>query len=174
MNVSPAQLRDGAFAGEVAHALGRHGLAPRRLLLEVTESVAARSDPQTQASLDALHALGVRLALDDFGAGTSSLSLLTRLGVHLVKLDASLLADVDEDEERARLVRGVLQLARSLGVPVVAEGIERPAQLARVQELGGTLGQGYLLGAPMRAEELARRLGADGARTGPVSLALGA
>ncbi len=127
VNVSPAQLRDASFPDEVADALRRHGLAPRRLLLEVTESVAVQSHPQTRASLDAVRALGVRLALDDFGTGTSSLSHLTQLGVNLVKLDCGFLADVDDDEEQARLVGGVLQLARSLGVPVVAEGLERPA-----------------------------------------------
>ena len=113
------------------------------------------SDAETQATLDALRRIGVPLALDDFGTGYSSLSHLARMRADLLKLDREFLAGIDETPAQARLVGGVIQLARTLGVPVIAEGIERPAQLERLLELGGHLGQGYLLGVPAEAHVLA-------------------
>jgi diguanylate cyclase (GGDEF)-like protein len=153
VNVSSAQLRAERFAGDVAAALECHGLRPERLIVEITESVAMASDPETRATLAALRALGVGLALDDFGTGYSSLSHLARTNVDLLKLDRAFLAGIDGDAAQARLLEGVLQLAASLGVSVVAEGIERWDQRDRVLELGGRIGQGYLLGAPVAADE---------------------
>jgi diguanylate cyclase (GGDEF)-like protein len=158
VNVSSAQLRDDSLARHVARALEIHGLPASRLVLEVTESVAMASDVETQETLAALRRLGVGLALDDFGTGYSSLSYLARTKVDLLKLDRAFLAGVDEDPVQARLVGGVIQLASSLGVSVVAEGIERPAQLDRLVELGGHFGQGYLLGEPSEADALAALL----------------
>ena len=154
VNVSTAQLRAERFAGDVAAALDRHGLGAERLIVEITESVAMASDPETRTTLAALRRLGVGLALDDFGTGYSSLSHLARTNVDLLKLDRAFLAGIDSDAAQARLLEGVLQLAVSLGVSVVAEGIERDDQRQRVLELGGRLGQGYLLGAPVTAEAL--------------------
>jgi diguanylate cyclase (GGDEF)-like protein len=158
VNISSAQLRVPSFARHVAKALARHGLPSHRLVLEVTESVAMATDAETQSTLHALGGLGVGLALDDFGTGFSSLSYLARTKVDLLKLDRAFLAGVDEDAVQARLVGGVMQLAHSLGVLVVAEGIERPAQLQRVLELGGQLGQGFLLGEPVDAATFAHQL----------------
>jgi diguanylate cyclase (GGDEF)-like protein len=157
VNVSSAQLRMATFAGFVAGTLRSHGLESDRLMLEVTESVAVATDSETQATLDALGRLGVGLALDDFGTGFSSLSYLARTKVDLLKLDRAFLADVEQDAVQARLVAGVMQLAQSLGVPVVAEGIERPAQLERVRAMGGRYGQGYLFGKPVDAATFARQ-----------------
>jgi diguanylate cyclase (GGDEF)-like protein len=154
VNVSAEQLRSEGFAGRVAAALARRGLPARRLVLEVTESSALSADAETQQTLTELRELGVSLALDDFGTGYSSLSYLARLQVDLLKLDREFLAGIDESPAQARLVGAVIQLARTLGVPVIAEGIERPAQLDRLVELGGSLGQGFLLGRPMEFGEL--------------------
>jgi diguanylate cyclase len=162
VNISSEQLRAPTFAEYVADAIARHGLPGHRLVLEVTESVAMATDSETQATLRALALLGVGLALDDFGTGFSSLSYLARTKVDLLKLDRAFLAGVDEDTAQARLVGGVMQLAQSLGVLVVAEGIERPAQLQRVVELGGRLGQGYLLGRPVDAATFADQLTGGG------------
>jgi EAL domain-containing protein (putative c-di-GMP-specific phosphodiesterase class I) len=154
VNVSAEQLRSDAFAGYVAAALARHGLPADRLVLEVTDSSALAADAETQRALAGLRELGVSLALDDFGTGYSSLSYLARLQVDVLKLDRQFLSGIDESPAQARLVGAVIQLARTLGVPVIAEGIERPAQLDRLLELGGSLGQGFLLGRPMRYAEL--------------------
>jgi diguanylate cyclase (GGDEF)-like protein len=161
VNVSSAQLRDGSFAADVAASLERHGLSPARLMLEVTESVAMATDLETQETLRELRRLGVGLALDDFGTGYSSLSYLARTKVDLLKLDRAFLANVDEDPVQARLVGAVIQLATSLGIEIVAEGIERSTQLNRVQELGGRLGQGFLLGRPVEAAALLAYLSGD-------------
>jgi diguanylate cyclase (GGDEF)-like protein len=162
VNVSAEQLHSERFAARVAAALARHGLPAGRLVLEVTESTALAADPETQRALADLRELGVALALDDFGTGYSSLSYLARLQVDLLKLDREFLAGIDESPAQARLVGAVIQLARTLGVPVIAEGIERPAQLDRLLELGGSLGQGFLLGRPMEFGEL--ELGLSAAR----------
>jgi diguanylate cyclase (GGDEF)-like protein len=159
VNVSSAQLRSPTFAAHVTGALARSGLPASQLVLELTESVAMASDAETKATLAALRALGVALALDDFGTGYSSLSHLARMQVDLLKLDRAFLAGIDEEAAQARLVGGVIQLAGTLGVPVIAEGIERQAQLERLLELGGHLGQGYLLGAPMEPAAISARLG---------------
>jgi diguanylate cyclase (GGDEF)-like protein len=158
VNVSSAQLRKPTFALEVAIALEQHGLPAARLMLEVTESVAIDTDPETEQTLQGLRRLGVGLALDDFGTGYSSLSHLAHTSVDLLKLDRAFLADMDEDPVQARLVGAVIQLATSLGVSIVAEGIEREGQLAKLRELGGHLGQGFLLGPPVEPAELAADL----------------
>ncbi len=160
VNVSAVQLRAAGFAQCVESSLARHSLPADRLILEVTESVAMASDAETRATLEALRRIGVPLALDDFGTGYSSLSHLARMHVDLLKLDREFLAGIDDIPAQARLVGGVIQLARTLGVPVIAEGIERSAQLERLLELGGHLGQGFLLGVPAEAHVLAERLGA--------------
>jgi diguanylate cyclase (GGDEF)-like protein len=161
VNVSTAQLRSEQFAHYVAECLVRHGMPAERLIVEITESVAMASDAETRATLAALRRLGVGLALDDFGTGYSSLSHLARTNVDLLKLDRAFLAGIDSDAAQARLLAGVLQLAGSLGVTVVAEGIERPDQRQRVLDLGGRFGQGYLLGEPLTAEAVPARLGID-------------
>ena len=160
VNVSAVQLRAAGFAQAVERSLARYSLPADRLILEVTESVAMASDAETRATLEALRRIGVPLALDDFGTGYSSLSHLARMHVDLLKLDREFLAGIDDIPAQARLVGGVIQLARTLGVPVIAEGIERSAQLERLLELGGHLGQGFLLGVPAEAHVLAERLGA--------------
>jgi diguanylate cyclase (GGDEF)-like protein len=170
VNVSSAQLRTGRLAEDVSAALSRHGLAPSRLLLEVTESVAMAGDAETQATLAALRRLGVGLALDDFGTGYSSLSYLARTEVDLLKLDRAFLADVDQDPVQARLLSAVIRLAASLDVAIVAEGIERPSQVALVRESGGRLGQGYLFGRPMSAGSVAHRLRTHDAPLGRLTL----
>jgi diguanylate cyclase (GGDEF)-like protein len=163
VNVSARELVDDGFAEQVHATLRRHDLAAERLILEITESVLVEQHPVTLANLEELRRSGVRLALDDFGTGYSSLSYLAHLPVDILKLDRSFLAHVDESPAHARLVAGVAELGRALEIRLVAEGIERPSQLTRLQEIGVASGQGYLLGAPMEARALAGRLRAAGA-----------
>jgi EAL domain-containing protein (putative c-di-GMP-specific phosphodiesterase class I) len=160
VNVSAGRLRAPDFAAEVEETVTRHGLAPERLVLEVTESVALDSDSRTEANLSGLWGLGVRLALDDFGTGYSSLSYLARFPVDLLKLDRTFLAGMANNAGQGQLVSGVIQLAKSLGVPVVVEGVERADQIAGLMGLGASLGQGFFLGRPMDAEALEERFAA--------------
>jgi EAL domain-containing protein (putative c-di-GMP-specific phosphodiesterase class I) len=160
VNVSAARLRGRDFAAEVEETLRRHRLPPERLVMEVTESVALDSDSRTAANLRTLRSLGVRLALDDFGTGYSSLSYLARFPVDLLKLGGTFLAGITDIAGQQQLVGGVIQLAGSLGVPVVVEGVERADQVVGLTGLGASLGQGFFLGLPMDADALAERFAA--------------
>ncbi|HVA60429.1 MAG TPA: EAL domain-containing protein [Mycobacteriales bacterium] len=145
VNVSARQLRHPLVVGDVADALARSGLLPQRLILEITET-AAMSEAETEttiAKLTELKRLGVNVALDDFGTGYSPLSYLRRFPVDFLKIDRSFVRDIRNSREDESVVRGVIDMAHALGVQVVAEGIEDPAQLEVLDGLGCDLGQGY-------------------------------
>ena len=147
VNVSARQLADPAIVTTVAAVIERTGINPRRLELEITESVLLTDDVLAHRLGD-LRELGVRLAIDDFGTGYSSLSYLTRLPVDVVKIDRSFVDRLHGTGDQHVLVRSVIQLADSLGLRAVGEGIETDEQLAVLQDLGCGAGQGYLLGPP--------------------------
>ncbi len=132
----------------------RHEIAPHRLVLEVTESIAIEQNARTRENLSILHEHGIQIALDDFGAGYSSLNYLSRLPIDVLKLDRSLAAEIDSDPNQEHLVNGVIGLASSLRLPVVVEGIERASQLERILELGAEFAQGYVLAEPMPRDAL--------------------
>jgi predicted signal transduction protein with EAL and GGDEF domain len=158
VNVSAAQLRDASFGARVEEALARHKLPPALLCLELTESLLI--DQQLDGIgplLDRLTGLGVRIAIDDFGTGYSSLLNLRRVPVHQIKVDRSFVRGVGSDAESEAIVRATVQLARSLGKLVVAEGVETPAQHRFLRRLGCELGQGYLYGRPEPAEAMRLR-----------------
>jgi diguanylate cyclase (GGDEF)-like protein len=161
INLSGRQLQDPSIVGEVSRVLERTGLEPRSLTLEMTESVLV-SEPAAEATLLQLKALGVRLAIDDFGTGYSSISYLRRFPVDILKIDREFINEVESSEGEA-LLRGIVLLGRSLGLELVAEGIERPAQVARVIATTCEQGQGFLFGRPVDAVTAARRLQARGA-----------
>jgi diguanylate cyclase (GGDEF)-like protein/PAS domain S-box-containing protein len=148
VNVSAVQLRIPDFALQVADALERSGLPPRRLVLELTESAVMDDVPGVQEAFQALRALGVQLAIDDFGTGFSSLSTLAALPVDLLKLDRSFVAAMAQSATREALVGGVVSLASRLGLPLVAEGVEDGGQLDALRALGCRFAQGYHLGRP--------------------------
>ena len=131
----------------VAAILARTGIEPARVLLEITESVLLDAEVIGHR-LHQLRALGVRLAIDDFGTGYSSLSYLTRLPVDVVKIDRSFVERLGGPAEDEVLVRAVVQLARSLGLRSVGEGVETASQLERLRSLGCDAGQGFLFGRP--------------------------
>jgi len=159
VNVSPVQLAERGFVDDVRNALAASGLTPCRLILEITETAAITDLPATAARLQELRALGVRLALDDFGAGHSSLTLLRALPVHLVKIDRSFIERVTHDTADAVLVRLVIEAAHSLGRQVCAEGVETPEQAQQIVAMGCDAAQGWLFGRPRPASpELARVL----------------
>ncbi len=155
VNVSPRQLLDPHFAETVAEALAVTGLDPERLVLEITESTAMA--PNSQEQLQALRATGVRLAIDDFGTGHSSLSRLAVLPVNTLKVDRSFVRDIPAVGD-APLVRAMIAMAHSLGLTVVAEGIENERQRDYLTDLGCEHGQGYLFSRPVPAAGLASLL----------------
>lgn len=164
VNVSSQQLVERAFVGRVAEALARHRIRPGQLVLEITER-ALITDPVLAAEVSAgLVALGVRLSLDDFGVGYSSLAHLHQIPLHSIKIDRIFIQDIAERPENVRMLRGILRLAGELDLDVVAEGIETPEQLSILRELGCGLGQGYLLGMPAPAEHWRDLLEAPSAR----------
>jgi diguanylate cyclase (GGDEF)-like protein len=148
VNVSAGRLRRGGLDQDTASVLAETGLDPARLVLELSERILFDEMPDAFDSLTDLTAAGVSLALDDFGAGYTSLEQLRRLPVSQVKIDRSLIAPVDQSEDDASIVAAVIQFAHALGLSVTAEGIERPAQLDRLAELGCDYGQGFLFSAP--------------------------
>ena len=155
VNVSPRQLLDPHFAETVAEALAVTGLDPGRLVLEITESTAMA--PNSQEQLQALRATGVRLAIDDFGTGHSSLSRLAVLPVNTLKVDRSFVRDIPAVGD-APLVRAMIAMAHSLGLTVVAEGIENERQRDYLTDLGCEHGQGYLFSRPVPAAGMASLL----------------
>jgi EAL domain-containing protein (putative c-di-GMP-specific phosphodiesterase class I) len=149
VNVSPRQLADPNFERHVGEALAESGLAPDRLCLEVTESAVIADPAAAVEKLHRLKALGIRLALDDFGVGHSSLSQLRVLvPVDTLKIDKSFIDGLARDPEDQAIVQAVLDLARSLGMATVAEGVEAPDQAAVLRNLECTIGQGYHFARP--------------------------
>jgi EAL domain-containing protein (putative c-di-GMP-specific phosphodiesterase class I) len=149
VNLSPQQIVGSDVVAEVRAALGRHGVEPSMLRLELTETAAVTDFPVTRQRLAELRELGVGLSLDDFGTGYSSLRLLRELAVDDVKVDRSFVQGLDVNGADVAMVRLVVETAHALGLTVTAEGVERPDQLTALAELGCDSVQGFLLGTPV-------------------------
>jgi diguanylate cyclase (GGDEF)-like protein len=154
VNISARQFHDGNLTAIVESALARSGLPASRLELEITESVLMNQSERGIRKLREFETLGVRLAIDDFGTGYSSLAYLKRFPVSTIKIDRSFLHDVARDEDDRAIVTAVVAMARSLGLAVTAEGVERAEQIAFLRELGCDRAQGYLFGRPRAVLEL--------------------
>lgn len=154
VNVSPVELRSPSYATAVARALSLHDLPPTALLLELTETDLMIGDREVRSTLDELRALGVRLGIDDFGAGWSSIGQLLDLPVDTVKVDRSLVSRIDHSPADLDLLRAVLGLLDTAPVEVVVEGVENQTQAAVLRTLGVQMVQGYHLGRPVPAHEL--------------------
>ncbi|WP_051221329.1 putative bifunctional diguanylate cyclase/phosphodiesterase [Conexibacter woesei] len=153
VNVSARQLGQADFVAVVERALRETGVPPGSICLEVTETAVLRRPEVARRALEALRILGVRVALDDFGLGYSSLTHLKALPVDVVKVDRSFVADlVDSTQDRA-VVEAVLTLARRMGLTVIAEGVETAGQDELLREMGCPMVQGYLYGRPARPED---------------------
>ncbi|HEX2577713.1 MAG TPA: EAL domain-containing protein [Aquihabitans sp.] len=153
VNVSGVQLARPQIVDQVAEALVASGLDAHHLVLELTESVLVADPGRVARRLTDLRALGVRVALDDFGTGYSSLNHLRQFPVDILKIDRSFVGDIsgDPDHELPALVRGLIDLGRTLDLEVVAEGIEEPGQLRRLRDGACRVGQGFLLARPLSA-----------------------
>lgn len=158
VNLSARHIHHPSLLDDVRGALAEAGLPPEQLLLEITESVLMRDVEEVAQVLHEVKALGVTLALDDFGTGYSSLSYLQRFPIDVLKIDRSFVAPMAGLTYDARLVRAIIALGESLGMKIVAEGIETDGQLAALQSLGCTMGQGFLFAAPLRSDQLLAHL----------------
>ncbi len=156
VNLSPRQLGDDAVLAVVAGALAESGLPPTQLTLEVTEGVLVRDVDAAAARLAALRAMGVRIAIDDFGTGYAGLSYLRRLPVDTVKIDRSFVSGVAAGGDAVALVSSIVELARSLGLDVVAEGVEDEAQASVLRDLRCGRAQGFLYSRPLPPEAVER------------------
>ena len=149
VNLSPAQAADPALPERIAEVLRDTGLPPETLVLELTESSLMEAGQGPLCVMQGIRELGVRLVLDDFGTGYSSLARLRHFPVDGLKIDRSFIADLDSGEPAgALLVSRIVELARALGLTVVAEGVETTAQLERLQRIGCRYAQGFLIARP--------------------------
>ncbi|MCJ8271681.1 MAG: EAL domain-containing protein, partial [Psychrosphaera sp.] len=154
INVSPKQLGKADFVQMIKSVIQQCAIKPEMLELELTET-ALMEDPETAIdTLKAIHALGVKIAIDDFGTGYSSLSYLQRLPIDTVKIDLSFVRVIGSNPESDIIVKAIINLAHTLGMKVVAEGVETQIQAAFLTELGCDYLQGYLYAKPLPAIEL--------------------
>jgi diguanylate cyclase (GGDEF)-like protein/PAS domain S-box-containing protein len=154
VNLSPRQLAHPEIVSQVRKMIDQHCFRPDNLVLELTESSLMQHPEQAARTLGSLKALGVRLSVDDFGIGYSSLSYLRRFPLDCVKIDRSFVKGLASDKKSTALVDGIIRLAHSLDMSVLAEGVENRAQLDMLREMGCEGAQGYLLGRPMPPEQL--------------------
>jgi EAL domain-containing protein (putative c-di-GMP-specific phosphodiesterase class I) len=168
VNVSARQFASPGFVAEVRKVVSESGLPPSALVLEMTESVLLHSDDRIRASLMELKSTGIRLAIDDCGTGYSSLGYLRELPMDLLKIDKTFVEGMAVSEQRLAIVKIIIRIAKTLGLTVIAEGIENEVQRDQLVSLGCAYGQGYLLERPAGVGEaealvrarLAPRLGA--------------
>jgi diguanylate cyclase len=175
VNLSPAQLRDPDLLPTIASALHESGLSAGYLVVEVTETMLLADLDLARRQLDAVRTMGARVAIDDFGTGFSSLSYLARLPADQVKIDRSFVRDLGTGANSVALVRGIIDMARSLQLDVQAEGVEELSQQAILDELGCPRSQGFLHARPMAVGDFAsfveRAEAEDNVRTfGPTTL----
>ena len=158
VNVSPVQLLREDFEASVQRALDFSGLPAQRLEIEVTESLFIDASPQALTNLHALRAMGVRIALDDFGTGYSSLAYLRRFPFDTLKIDRAFVRELMTRHDARAIVKTIIELARTLGMNTIAEGVEEPAQLDVLREAGCDAVQGFMVARPMPRGDFLRLL----------------
>jgi diguanylate cyclase (GGDEF)-like protein/PAS domain S-box-containing protein len=158
VNLSARQFADDDLVEHIETAMARHGVTPADLELELTESVLMADPERANEVLGRLHRMGLRISIDDFGTGYSSLSYLKRFPARTVKIDRSFISGLPGDGDDTAITQAVIAMAHSLGMAVVAEGVETSEQLAVLRKLGCDEAQGYLLGRPAPAADVAARL----------------
>jgi diguanylate cyclase (GGDEF)-like protein len=154
VNLSPLDLLDAEFAGQIGDLLHAHRLPPEHLVLEITERILVRDDRRTHNGLHRLAATGARLSIDDFGTGYSSLAYLYKLPIRQVKLDRTFIANVPQDPSSDAIVRATVELAHTLNATVVAEGVETQSQWEHLETLRCDIAQGYFIGKPQPAADV--------------------
>ncbi len=164
INISAREFARPELSDIVRSAVDRSGLDPSRLCLEMTETTLMDAPEIALATFATLHDIGVRFAIDDFGTGYSSLAYLKRFPVDVLKIDRTFIHDIDHDDESRAIVASILGLAKTLGLEVVAEGVERPEQLDALAELGCHRAQGFLVAPALPASEFILAIQLSGAR----------
>jgi EAL domain-containing protein (putative c-di-GMP-specific phosphodiesterase class I) len=154
LNLSLKQLRQASFILRCRSVFRRHGVSPTSFELEITETTLMADAKRTVRLLDELYAMGLHLSIDDFGTGYSSLSALQQFPIGTLKIDQSFVRDVGEDANDATIVKTIIDMGRSLGMEVVAEGIETQRHLEFLRNHNCIFGQGRLFGDPCAAEDL--------------------
>jgi EAL domain-containing protein (putative c-di-GMP-specific phosphodiesterase class I) len=152
VNISPRNLADPELPTTVLDAVAAAGLSPGALEIEITETAVTADPERARMILNRLRAMGLRVSIDDFGSGYTSLSQLAELPVHALKIDRMFVADLHTDAAREAVVRNVIQLARDLGLTTVAEGVESIDVWARLNALGCDEIQGFVLTPPLPAD----------------------
>ena len=158
VNFAASQITQSDFTERVGAALARTGLAPERLVIELTETVLMQDSEEVVERLRLLRGRGIRFAVDDFGLGYSSLRYLLRFPVDMIKIPKTFIDRLETDGPETVIARAILKFAESLGIPTVAEGVETPAALAVLHELGCPAYQGYLFARPMTAAAVTQML----------------
>jgi len=148
VNISPLQLQQPEFIEEIESTLAATGLDPRRLVLELTETAMFQDTEATISKLGALRAAGVRIAMDDFGTGYSSLGYLRRFPVDILKIARDFVVEPELEQSEWVFAHAIVALGQTLGLQIIAEGIEEASQVDRLLQMGCELGQGFHLGAP--------------------------
>ncbi|MGP1352277.1 MAG: putative bifunctional diguanylate cyclase/phosphodiesterase [Parasphingopyxis sp.] len=165
INLSAGQLRNPRLSAAIISALSQSGLAPNRLELETTEAILGKDNEQAIKTFEQLRALGVTMALDDFGSGYSTLGFIGKASFNSIKIDSRFIRDAQKGSKSSiAIIRAVIAMADSLGIATIAEGIENDQQYAIAERLGVAQVQGYFLDAPMHAEEVEARVGGEDGR----------
>jgi EAL domain-containing protein (putative c-di-GMP-specific phosphodiesterase class I) len=164
VNLSARQFQQESLAEEIDNVLRATALCPAQLTLEISESLAMDDVERTSAILNELHALGVKLAIDDFGTGHSSLGYLARFPIDVVKIDRSLVRDVDGDPVKSAIVSAVVALSEAIGSSTVAAGVESLAQLEHLRSLGCDYAQGFYFARPQPASTFDKLLASSAFR----------
>ena len=155
-NISPTQLHDELLGLRILQIITESGLPPWRLEIEITESALIRDMASAEKILDDLHSASIRVALDDFGTGYSSLGQLSKFSFDKIKIDRSFVSDPGDSQKKEKIMRAIVGLGKGLDILTTAEGIETYEQLKDLTEMGCDLGQGYLFGKAMKAEDALR------------------
>ncbi|MDQ0506596.1 EAL domain-containing protein [Xanthobacter agilis] len=153
VNLSPLSFRSGTIVDVIAGCMRQHNIQPSDLRVEITERVMMDQHPNSLATARAIETLGVHIAMDDFGTGYSSLSSLARLPIAELKIDRSFMMSLEQDQNSQALATAVVRIGQSLGMSVVAEGVETEAQMALLRELKCHAAQGYLFARPLSIED---------------------
>ena len=156
VNLSGRQLENGDIAAQVAHVLAESKLKPEYLELEITESIIMKRPEEVISILHQLKAMGVKLSIDDFGTGYSSLNYLRKFPIDLLKIDKAFIRDIETNHEDRLIVKGIIALAKSLNLEVLAEGVETEEQQFIMKQEGCDLIQGYYIGRPMKSQQFER------------------
>jgi EAL domain-containing protein (putative c-di-GMP-specific phosphodiesterase class I) len=164
VNLSTVQLRP-ELVGEVVDLLARTGVRPGQLMLEITETAAMKDPEVTIDIIRRLKAIGVRFSLDDFGTGYSSLAYLSRIDFDTIKLDRTFVSGISDDGVDATIAQSVIALGHSLGVQVIAEGVEEEDQVAILQSYGCDQAQGFLFHRPLPQQDAEQLLARSAALT---------